>query len=527
MKITNKKLSTEEVTDILAIAGWIFLGIILIIYILFGCKSLLNSDSTFVVDYALEQINTKSFFPEGWYETNDFWIYSLIPIITPLIKIGFSLFAARQTAVLIQSIVLFILLFKIFYEKKNKSLFLIPGLLIISGISGQVLFEVFGDATYGTIIVYMLLSLYFMIEYLTKNKKRYLALILISITLLTMCSIRFPIYIIAPSIIVLIYLYIINGIKKEYINLLIVFVVSAILGLILNKILAMNLLYVSNFSKMVVATEQELTENFFEILFDYFSQYGATNMNTYSLTMFYQFNYSSNSIFMAFIFVRYIFSILSIIIPIKLSKKIKEMTLKEQIIYIYTVSLTVIIVFFLLIGSMAAWYRYITPVIFFLTLLYIPFYKYFIKEKKVKIIFIILIILFCMYSVVINVNAYYKKDNYYQGLSDFLVENDLSFGYTYIFTEHNLYNFLSEGKLRVVLVDRNTLENYKWLASRTWFEEGYSDGRVFFMRLNDDVPLECEENADEFLIYEMGSVVYYIYVFEDESVLRENLNISY
>ena len=87
------------------------------------------------------------------------------------------MFLSRQFAVLIQSIVLFILLFKLFYDKNKKLNFLIPGLIIISGISSQILFEVFGDATYGTIIVYMLLSLYFVIKYLSNYKKIYLSLI--------------------------------------------------------------------------------------------------------------------------------------------------------------------------------------------------------------------------------------------------------------------------------------------------------------------------------------------------------------
>ena len=122
----------NEVLNYLLIASWIFLSIFLVAYIFVGCKNVLNSDSAFITDYSQEQIRTGNIFPEGWNETNDFWIYSLIPIITPLLKLGFGLFAARQTAVLIQSVVLFALLFKLFYEKNNKKTFLVPGLIIIS-----------------------------------------------------------------------------------------------------------------------------------------------------------------------------------------------------------------------------------------------------------------------------------------------------------------------------------------------------------------------------------------------------------
>ena len=61
----------------------------LIFYIFIGSKVIINSDSSFIIDYSIEQIETNSIFPTTWINSNDFWIYSLIPIVTPFIYMIF------------------------------------------------------------------------------------------------------------------------------------------------------------------------------------------------------------------------------------------------------------------------------------------------------------------------------------------------------------------------------------------------------------------------------------------------------
>ena len=175
----------------------------LLFYIFVGSKAIINSDSTFIVDYSIEQIETKSIFPTTWVNSNDFWIYSLIPVITPLIRMGVSLFASRQIAVLLQTLAFFLLLYdfykKVFNDKKGMIIMI---LMFLSGISGQFMYEMYGDATYGTIVFYMLLALWLFIKYVKSDfkKTKYLVLFDILLGLLTCFSMRFPIYIGAPII---------------------------------------------------------------------------------------------------------------------------------------------------------------------------------------------------------------------------------------------------------------------------------------------------------------------------------------
>lgn len=517
----------NRIENILTLFAWIILGAFLIYYIMIGCRSVLNSDSSFIVDYSLEQINTKRLFPTNWVESNDFWIYSLIPLITPLIKCGFSLLIARQTAVLIQSVMIFFLLFKIFYNKIQKYKFLIPTLIFLSGISGQMLFEVFGDATYGSIIFFMLLILYLSITYLNTKLKGYLVCILVILSFITTCSLRFPIYVTAPLIICLLYLFYKEKMKKEYLWLFGVLIVSSIIGLIGHKYLIANLDYAGLFGDTIIGNSTELSNNFHNFEYQYLWLFGATNTNLVSLTKSYMLNISNTSPMVAFSFLRFIVALFTLSLPIILLKKFKSFVLKEKVIFIYIMSLFVIIIFFLLIGNMASWYRYLSPVIFFLLLLYYLFYKYFITNKKDKIVFCGILLIFCLYSLFINISSYYSfeekrfLDNPSQNIADFLVEHDLSFGFEYTGKEHNIYNLLSNGQVRIVRIAKDGLRGDYWLASKNWFDSNYHTGKTFFIRDDIEETLFCENEAVEKLDYYANGYNHYIFVFENDDCFQK------
>ena len=107
----------------------------LLVYILYGSKALLNSDSAFFVDFSIEQLETGKVFPITWINTNDFWVYSLIPFITPFIKFGLGIYISRQLSVLIQTF-FFISVIYYFYkyimnDKKGLKIFLLKCLQML------------------------------------------------------------------------------------------------------------------------------------------------------------------------------------------------------------------------------------------------------------------------------------------------------------------------------------------------------------------------------------------------------------
>lgn len=534
MKLFNKSF---EKKDIITAILWIILSLFMVFYILKGSKSFINYDASFLVDYCLEQIRTNSLFPINWFETNDFWLYSLIPLINIFIRLGINLFTSRQLAVLIQSIIIFIVLYKVFYDGKNKNSYWIPGLLLISGISGQITYEIFGDGAYGTLLLWMLLVLLNVTRYLEKNKTKNLLFIGISLTLLTMFSIRFPVYITAPLIVVLIYLYLENGIKREYINLGITLAVSFVFGFLLHQLLANNLLYVTNYGRELVGDSQKFADSLNELLYQIFYLSGATNTNLnfgyWDLTG-QNLQIKADSFLNIFVFVRYIYAISLFIIPFVLRKKIKEFSFKDKIIYIYTIALMGILSFFLIICGMSDWYKYMVPIIFMLTTLFIFYYRYSINNIRVKSIFIILTGLFVIYSLFLNTVTFYSfeknefRDNYYQGLTDFLIKNDLTFGYEYPNLGKNVYTLLSNGKVRVDWLDNNGIDIAPrlWLNSKDWFKREEHRGKIFFMRLEEDNQLKCEQMADAIIDYRLDEEhLVKIFVFENSNVLYNEIDL--
>lgn len=487
----------------------------LVYYILIGSKVLFNSDSAFVNNLSEEIIKYKTFFTTSWNHSNDFWFYSLIPLMVPLMKIGIKVFTSRQIAALVQTIFMFYLLYKIFYDKKNKSIFKIISLLVLSGISAQMYFELFGDATYGSIVVYMLLSVYLFIKYCEKSKNINCIFLGILLTFLTACSLRFPIFIAAPLIVVLgIFIYK-DGFKKKYIYLLIAIILSTLLGYVFNNILKNNLNLISILNDDLVNTSYKFVTSVISTCYNYLTAIGATGTNIITLTVNYNKNISTSSPLIVLVFIKYVCAFITILIPFLLLKYYKKFNMREKIIYIYTVAVTFIIIFFSVICNLL-WYRYFIPITFFLVLLYAMFYKYFMSNnKKNKIIFWISLVIVIFTNVIFNFMSIYSFEkkafisNYYQDITDILVKEDLSYGYTYTSEEHNLYNLLSDGKIRIIRFRDDSYKISKWLISNDWIESNYHNGKVFFLRRKDSNSFKYEKKAKKTI--ECGEFLIFVY----------------
>jgi hypothetical protein len=104
--------------------------------------------------------------------------------------------------------------------------------IFLTGVSGQFMSEMYGDASYGTVVIFMLLELWLLLNYIKSdyNKKKYLILFTILLAFLTTCSFRFPIYVAAPIICILIYFCYSDGFKKKYLKILGLIIVAVIVN---------------------------------------------------------------------------------------------------------------------------------------------------------------------------------------------------------------------------------------------------------------------------------------------------------
>ena len=507
-----------------------FFIVFLLFYIFIGSKSWMNQDSAFFVDYAIEVIESNSLFPGTWYNSNDFWVYSLVPLISIFIKMGVNLFLSRQLSVFIQSIVLFLLLYDLFHNiMKDHEGFKIVVLMLLSGISGQFIFEVFGDASYGTIILFMLAGIWAYIKYKNESNKKYLILLYLLLIVLTSCSLRFPIYLGAPIICSIIYEMYEKGIKKENVSILSLCICSIFLGFLLNIFLRSNYLFVSNIEGTNLVSGGEVLEyNVFNFIYNFLFVSGATRLNIYSLNVFLDNNFisSSSSPLIIVSFIKLIFALSLVVTPFMLVKKIKKMNSDEKTLYIFITSFLFIILFFIIMGSMQ-WYRYVTIMIFFILLLYPIIYKYYFKkELRNQFVFYALILLFVGSSFFLSIYSYMNlsklrvRENNYQKIVDFVESKGLSFGYTIRNNESNIYRLISNGSVEVVALSNNGKEQSKWLASTKWIKEGYHNGKVFFIRTKNQNSIDFEKDAIE--KYELSCFDdFVIFVFKDnKSILN-------
>ena len=396
-------------------------------------------------------------------------------------------------------------------------------MLLLTGVSGQFSFELFGDASYGSIIFYMVVSLWLITKYIKNNKKKYIILFGLLLSFLVMCSIRFPIYIGAPLICSILFLIYKNGFKKQYIVSFIVIILSILLGYVMHQKLGNTLFLINTYdTKQILESSSELMYNTYDTAYNYLWINGCTHKSVYSLTFYINNDFISvTSPTIVITFIKVLFTIVITIIPFMLIKNIKKFKDNEQVLIIFTSSLIVILLFFFIFGKMSSWFRYITPIVFFQILL-IPFFYnlFFDKQKKSRMLFNFAIIIISLASFLLMFNSYFDikekhfRTNPNEGLTKFLIEKDLSFGYMQTGWEHNVYNTLSNGKVRITRLVSSLDAPHYWLNSTDWFDDKYTNDKIFFIRGKEDTIFKNEDKSIEHYEYEN----YEIFVFDNISI---------
>lgn len=505
------------------------LFIYLTLYIFVFSKSLMNSDSAYMVEYSLEQIKTKTFLLHNWANTNDFWVYSLIPLITIFLKFGFSMFIARQAAVFIQTIAIFLIVFDL-YKKEVKDTFglIVVMLLMITGVSSNVMFEMYGDAAYGSIFFYMILILWLTIKYFRTKKITYPILIGLILTIITCFSLRFPIYIGAPIICVCVFLLFTETFDKKYVIIIGTVLLSCLIGYFGHNYLMNQYILVNMVKTGLVSNANELITNSQNSVFTYLWMCGATNINIKTLSMNYYYDINVFSPLIALSFVRLIFAVITLANGFMLRKHVSNMNEVDKTIYIFSCSLTILITYFLIFGQLSDWYRYMPPVIMSLLFLYPLSYKYIYKDSKATSIFYKLMIgAFALSAFVMVIPSFYDvekkefKENKMQDLADFLLDHGLTYGYTAnVGNEYSLFNLLTDGKLKVLLIREDGTDPHYWLNSIDWYKPENHSGPVFVLQQEYRERVEYEAEADYHLTFDK----WIIYVYDDINKVTDHFD---
>ena len=508
------------------------LSLFVIWYTFVLCKCIMSSDSAFVIDYVEEMFKYKSLFPKTWINSNDFWIYSLIPLIAIFMKLNIGMFMSRQISVIIQTVILFALIIQLFKTLKIKKGILAFIVLLLSGVSAQFMFEMFGDGTYTSITIYILLGLLMFIKYFQTKKIGYSIALFILLAFVCSFSLRFPIHISAPLIACLVYMsYSNRKIKKEYIISLVSILLGTLIGYIIYNYLTNTLLFNSYVSKDIIYTGPDLTKSIQSTVFNYLFMCGATGKSIDSLSIQLKHFISPTSPLILITFIKLIFAIFTLLIPFKLHKNIEKFTNEERITYIFVVSFSLLLLFFVLISDMFNMHRYITLLVFFLLFLYPMYYKYYIDEDKVKrVLYGISIGLCSIASIILVLDSTVDfeinkvRNNYYDILSQELISMGLHYGYTDVEGEQNIYYMISEGNVRISRISYSYDSPFYWLNSIDWYKKGNYDGKVFFIsnptfKKSDGLKKIEEASIDSFNYNE-----YEVYIFENEEAFLNILD---
>lgn len=524
-----------------------------LVYIFYTSTAFLHSDSVITDCIAHQQRIHNQFILSNWYYGNEFWLFSLtIPtyLLSYIIKDNLLL---RQVSVLITAIIFFVILYK--YAKKflpkDEKLFLLA--IFATGISYSVLDYFYAFNAYLTVVInsMLLLYVYFKVFEEKNTKVIYYIFALILTFIFNIGSLRYLPSVIGPFVITEIILAFIDNYKKDILKIRMNKRVVKILVIVLVSFVALGIYFIlinkyhfttrAAVGEYIELTTNNIIENvgsIFECIYNFFGYDNRPHSYTWMTREGYFLNWSKNysvySLWGIFNFIKILASILFMVVaPIILFKNYKKNSRNINFLLIFnTVSWAIMIYLFIFSDSFFHNYSeckyFLFNIVISIILAINCCYKYFSKNKNIKLLvdaFLIIYLISNLYQtsmVIIDHNKSVVESRY--ELTKTLEENDLTFGYGN-FWSSLMTNFLSDYKIEVVPLNLgNNIELDKWYVDEKLLKKNYHMGKTFFVlnsfeysEFSDIYIDECGE-PDEVLT----AGAYYIYVY-DKNPFRDIL----
>lgn len=524
-----------------------------LVYIFYTSTAFLHSDSVITDCIAHQQRIHNQFILSNWYYGNEFWFFSLtIPtyLLSYIIKDNLLL---RQVSVLITAVIFFVILYK--YAKKflpkDEKLFLLA--IFATGISYSVLDYFYAFNAYLTVVInsMLLLYVYFKVFEEKNTKVIYYIFALILTFIFNIGSLRYLPSVIGPFVITEIILAFIDNYKKDILKIRMNKRVIKILVIVLVSFVALGIYFIlinkyhfttrAAVGEYIELTTNNIIENvgsIFECIYNFFGYDNRPHSYTWMTREGYFLNWSKNysvySLWGIFNFIKILASILFMVVaPIILFKNYKKNSRNINFLLIFnTVSWAIMIYLFIFSDSFFHNYSeckyFLFNIVISIILAINCCYKYFSKNKNIKLLvdaFLIIYLISNLYQtsmVIIDHNKSVVESRY--ELTKTLEENDLTFGYGN-FWSSLMTNFLSDYKIEVVPLNLgNNIELDKWYVDEKLLKKNYHMGKTFFV-LNS---FEYSEFSDIY-IDEFGEPdevltagAYYIYVY-DKNPFRDIL----
>lgn len=496
----RKKLQFSFPNNIL-IASWIVVLILLIVYLFTGGLTAFTSDSAAPVNLALEMIRTNELFPDGWIGSTGIFILQY-PIWVFLHFTSDYLFAKSSAQVLL---LVFFLLAVAFCARKllKNHCWIIYFLIVCSACSTLAYDMMYLQCAYTSILIMEMLLLGLVgwaAENFSQGKirnKRFLTFLLAICFacfhgILCIGLVALPLW--GAMIILVLQTHgnekLENSLErvKNIFPYLFLIALAMGIGTVISHTLGDQLGVIGNSSVSILAPSiEQITHNLtliFEALF-FYSDF-SVGAELFSLTGILSFMRLS------------IFVVLTVLFPIFSFMKYQKLNENVKILHLFAalnVVVAVLVVLTTNIPDYIAAGRYLFVTIFslqFLSSNYI--YEQYIRKLNllggVYTVVISLVAIVLSLTLVPNIINYKSNSMAMKGITDFLAENDLKYGYA-TFWNAGKNTILSNGTVQIngVLLSQGLVEPYYWLTSRDWYDPDYYKGKTFLLLTPQEVEI--------------------------------------
>ena len=501
MEEKYKKLLTSSV-----ILLFILNLILLLWYIFIGYKGQFHSDSAAKVMLAREIYETGTFFPKDWnYVNGDLFIIFGHLVIVPLL----SIFTAGYTVHAISSFVFsLIIIYSIWLITKNIELPLWRILSILTvflaGFSGFMAENLFGQVSYGSILLISILIIYFAMQYLNTGNRIINKWSILLTTILILAYWANPkralISYGLPIVLSLLWVWSssnTNISKKIYINLFFIIIISSSLGAAANKI---TMTYVSNvvgISNGVWLPYELIIRNIGLTFKGLYAQLGGLIMENSPLV-------SVNGLYGGIRLITA--STLLILIPFSMLKVLKGDSEKLKLFAMYSV-FSIVLTLFLQIttsipdmGDPIQSSRYLVPGVGLCTLLVLMTpVDWRIKPPLHAILILFITLMFMsggyftyrasgISSQILAQPDQLKSDRL--NFINFLKEKNLKYGYASYWNSSSITVLSDESiKIRPIIMQSGIPMPMKHLSSNRWYYPAAWQGETFLLLTNTDSAL--------------------------------------
>lgn len=484
----------------------LILGLILVTVafnIIFLMRYNFEADAAFYITLAQEQIRTGSLFPDGMYYSTGLFILTPNLLVIPFLFLTNNLVLARQLAILLLWVVVYIVLYKFFVTREERN---VPGFIIASGlfsvlyVNSSVVSMHFYQGAYICYLLFQLIFLTFMKRVIIKgytDRNRLILLCLLYI-IANLGDIRNLLIWGIPGLVsYIIYIVLRSGgdfkvleNDTEAKNVIRVLFYSILLAFIFCFVLARAYGTGGSTAGTFLISSKDFGQSFNAIIIGLFSLCGNIPET---------FFFSGGGFFKL---INVLFAlILFLLVPsiaVKYLKKFDYKSSKYIILFSLISSLIYFVVVFMT-GAAIAEDRYLIPlynngILIFAVVLGFYLQKYHTKLLPVVIFSFLVYVLACnsYYLVCQKESLVNKKFGFFaqgiEGVTDFLESKGLYYGYATFFNAET-YSVLSNNKVNVrsIRFEKGKIMPDYWLTVKRFYDPVNYNGSSFLMLTHDEL----------------------------------------